>query len=749
MSLQELKHYTFRSKYANYNKEAKRRETWAECVNRSKQMMLEKYQDYNINDIIEQAYEAVRKKEILGSQRSLQFGGQPILNKNCRIFNCCASYVDRPRFFQEAMYLLLCGCGIGYSIQKHHVNKLPKLVSSLEEHISYTIDDSVEGWSDAIGILINSYFTSGLYSEFRSKIVKFDYSNIRPKGSKLSYTTGKAPGAEPLKNAIQRIRTILNIALENNQEKLTTLQVHDIICHASDAVLSGGVRRSAMLSLFSHDDEEMIKCKTGNWFSNNPQRARANNSVVLLRDSLTKEDFHKYFQNIKEYGEPGFCFTSNLESLYNPCFEVGLYGYWTYDEDKFQLWQQNNLGWTKIDCHPEDIGLQSGWEFCNLSTINGGKCDTKEKFFEACKNASIIGTLQAGFTSFPYIGNITEKIVQKESLLGVSITGIMENSEIILNPEIQQQGAKIVKQTNEIIAQKIGINPAARTTVIKPEGTSSCILGTSSGIHPHHAKRYFRRVQANRTESVYQFFKTINPKACEQSVWSANDTDEIATFCIEVQDGHKLKNQLSAIELLENVKLTQRNWIAFGKTLDRCVQSWLIHNVSNTISVREHEWNEVENFLYNNRKYLCGISLIPESGDKDYPQAPFCTVYSHKEIVNHYGECALFVSGLIERALELYEDDLWKASSVLFDKEPRGESKRKWYNQCKKFAKKYLNNDIRKLTYLMKDVYNWKLWLDLNATYTNVNYDNFIEDENEVNIEFKTESACAGGQCLI
>lgn len=751
MSLSELKKYTFVAKYPSYDSKLKRRENWVECVDRSERMMLEKYKDKNVDEYIKQAYGAAKRKEALGAQRALQFAGPAILAKNARMYNCSGSYADRPRFFQEEMYLLLCGCGTGFSVQKHHINRLPNLVSKLEGKAKFIVPDTIEGWADAIGVLVNSYFDGGIYPDYEGKNVIFDYSLIRPEGSKLSYTTGKAPGHKPLENALKKIKNLLDLAVQSGQKKLKPIQVYDIVMHSSDAVLAGGVRRSSCICLFSHDDDEMMKAKTGNWFAENPQRGRSNNSVVLIKNKTTFEDFQKIIESVRNFGEPGFAWCYNKEAVFNPCFEIGFWAYFIKDPDKYSKWKEKNEDYELIDCQPSDIGLESGWEFCNLSTINGSKIDSKDKFLKACENAAIIGTLQAGYSDFPYLGNASEQIVRREALLGVSMTGIMEHPEICLDPDIQQEGAAKIKEINEKIAKLIGINPGARLTCIKPEGSTSCVLGTSSGIHPHHAKRYIRRVQANVNEPLYKYFKEYNPSACEPSVWSANQTDDVISFCVEVPDGSKLKNQIGAIELLEYVKSTYKNWVSHGKTKKRCSEDWLSHNVSNTITVKDSEWEEVTKFIYKNREFFCGISILPESGDKDYPQAPFTTVFTHKEMVNHYGESALFVSGLIERGLDLYEDNLWKACDILLGlgEKPRGEAKTIWINKCKSFADKYLNKDIRKLTYLMKDVYNWKLWLDLNREYKDVNYEEFFEEEEKVNINHVADDACAGGTCQI
>ena len=730
MSVRELSDYTFSAKYARWIPEKKRRETWRESVDRVMEMMYDKYPE--VNGDIEWAYDMMFKKRVLGSQRALQFGGKPIFKHNARIYNCISSYCDRLRFFQECMYLLLCGCGTGFSIQTHHIKKLPQFVPiSKKSNKKFVVEDSIEGWSDAIGVLISSYFDQDeLFPEYTGKSVQFDFSNIRPAGSYLSSSSGKAPGPEPLKKALTNVRKILDRAIKNCEfcsdelRRLTSVEAYDIVMHSADAVISGGVRRSATICLFSPNDTEMAKAKTGNWFHENPQRGRSNNSALLIRDKTSQKKFHELMQSVREFGEPGFVWSDSKDLIVNPCVEIGMY--------------------------PVDIETgKSGWQACNLSTINCAKIKTEEEFYESCRAAAIIGTLQAGFVELPYLGEVSERILKRESLLGVSMTGIMEQHEICLDPAIQKKGARIVKQTNKELAKQIGVNPAARTTCIKPEGTSSCILGTSSGIHPHHAKRYIRRVQANKMEDIYQYFKTINAKACEESVWSANESDDVISFCIEVPAGSKTKNQIEAIDLLECVKSTQQNWVMVGKTDSLCTKEWLNHNVSNTINVKPDEWDEVEKFIYKNRKYFCGISLLPVSGDKDYPQAPFTTIYLPSEQVAHYGDASLFVSGLIEVALDLWEDNLWAACDSLngVGSKVKGAAKRAWMERCKKFARKYMDDDIKKLTYCMKDVYNWKEWVDLKREYKEVDYTEVIEEENNVIPE--QEWACDGGKCEI
>jgi ribonucleoside-triphosphate reductase len=730
-SLQELQNYTFVSKYARWIEIENRRETWKEAVDRVRNMMNIMYEDKQIKEDINWAYDLMFKKKVLGSQRALQFGGEPILKRHAKIYNCTSSYCDRLRFFQECFWLLLCGSGTGFSVQKHHVAKLPNLSQEKKDKrkgVKHIIEDSIEGWADSLGILLSSYFnkpSESRFTEYRDKYVVFDYSNIRKKGAQLSSGVGKAPGFEPLQNGLEKIRELLDKCIENGQKKLRPIDAYDIIMHSSDAVLSGGVRRSASLALFSADDEEMAKAKTGNWYVESPQRARSNNSALLLKDDTSYENFKNLMESVKEFGEPGFIWSDSTEMTFNPCVEVGM---WPVDEKTGK----------------------SGWQGCNLSTINCSSVTDEDDFYERCKAAAIIGTLQAGFTDLDYLGEVSKSIFDREALLGVSLTGIMEKHDLVLTEKVLKAGAKIAVDTNKELSKKIGINQAARVTCLKPEGTSSSMLGTSSGIHPHHAKRYIRHVQANILEPPYQYFKSYNPQACEKSSWSANNTDEVIKFPIEVPDGSKLKNQLPAVEMLSVVKDTQKNWVQSGKNRSLCTQDFLSHNVSNTVTVQPDEWEDVTKYIYQNRKYFAGISLIPQSGDKDYPQAPFTTVLTSREIVKEYGDPALWCSGLIELGLNAFDNNLWSACDYITlnqETDKDTDDKKLFSLKMRRFARKYFENDIRRLTYCMKDVYNWKIYTDLYDSFAKVDYTQLLETEdNTVGIE---EISCAGGACLI
>ena len=731
MSIKALSDYTIYAKYARYLPEKKRRESWDEMVNRVFDMHVTRYQpqisiNHELQSEIEFAKLQVKKKRVLGAQRILQFGGEPIFKHNAKVFNCSFGYIDRPAAFSEAMYLLLCGCGVGFSVQYKHANKLPKTFALTKGTKVFEAEDSIEGWANCVKALIESYMVKK--SEHFGFDVVFDLTKIRPEGALIAGQF-KAPGPEGLRTSLRKARDVIENRLQNKDTvQLHPIDVYDILMHFSNAVLSGGVRRSATICLFSKDDAEMMNAKTGSWFIDNPQRARSNNSVLLVKDQVSKEEFAKLIESTKQFGEPGFVFAENEDCGYNPCVEIGLY--------------------------PQTADGRSGWQFCNLCEINGKYCDTEEKFLQACRAAAVIGTLQAGYTNFTYLSKETKEITDREALLGCSITGVMDNPEILLDPEIQRKGAQEIKKINKKIAKFLDINAAARTTCVKPAGSTSCVLGTASGIHPHHARRYIRRVQANHLEYPLRKFEEINPLAVETSVWSATGTDKVISFLCEVPKGAITKNALRAVELLDKVKSTQQNWVEAGTNKELCASPALRHNVSNTITVRDDEWDEVRDFIYTNRKWFAGISLLPGSGDLDYPQAPFATVLNAREIVEEYGDAAVFASGLIVDGLHAFKDNLWAAcdSALGFGEKVTDPTSAKgdWNRRAVQFAHRYFNGNVKKATHCLKHVSLWKTWCDLKRDYKEIDWSNVVE-ENETFVDATTlgAQACAGGACAI
>jgi len=666
MSTESLSAFKFASSYGRYLPELKRREVPTEAFERVIAMHRKKYEGIDIETELDFALGAMNDGLVLGSQRALQFGGVPILRKEARIYNCTTSYVDRPRFFAECFWLLLCGCGTGFSVQRHHVAKLPAMIPPTTAKSGiFVVPDTCEGWADALGILMASYgIASPEHTAWIGTTVSFDFSLVRPKGSTISTGSGKAPGPEPLRIALEQVRGVLQRRCmsfgADSDFQLRPIDAYDVIMHVSDAVLAGGVRRSATICLFSAFDEEMRSAKTGNWQQENPQRGRSNNSALLLRDETSWEQFSELFMQARQqYGEPGFVWADSTEITYNPCVEIGLYPAITkrdfYEVMYGKTWQANGHGVAEGD------ELLSGWAFCNLCEINSKACKTVEDWYRAARAAAILGTLQAGYTHFEYLGDVSTAIAKREALLGVSMTGMMDNPKFTFDPEFQQDLARRIVAFNEDFAPVIGVRPTARATCVKPAGSTSCILGTSSGIHPHHAARYFRRAQANEMEAPLQFYELHNPSAVERSVWSKSGTDRVVTFCIEVAEDALTKKQVDGLQQLEFVKLTQENWVAAGCVKARCAQPWLRHNVSNTITIHKDQQVAAARYIYDNRASFAGVSILDASGDLDYVQAPFCAVRYADELLEDYGDAVFFASGLIVDGLHAFGNNLWLA----------------------------------------------------------------------------------------
>jgi len=488
------------------------------------------------------------------------------------------------------------------------------------------------------------------------------------------------------------------------------------------------VRRSATICLFSKDDEEMLNAKTGDWFVTNPQRGRSNNSVMLLRDEITREEWSHIIESVKSFGEPGFIFTDNLEFTFNPCVEIG-----------------------KL---PVTVDGRSGFQGCNLCEINGAMMNSREDFMNACKAASIIGTLQAGYTNFKYLSEASKEIFEKESLIGASITGWMNNPEVLFDKENMKDGAEYVKGINKQVAKIIGINPAARTTCVKPSGNASVLLGTASGIHGEHSPMYFRNVQMNEQDEVLDLIGQINPSMVEDSVWSNTGTDKVVSFPVISPEGSIYKDDLLGVKQLEYVKLAQQYWVEYGTDEGLCLDSRLRHNVSNTITV--DDWDEVEQYIYDNREWFAGISLLSAFGDKAYPQAPFTEVFTAQQILDRYGDSSMFASGLITAALSAFDNNLWEACDTVngFGKPLDPESscdllKRDWVRRAKKFADNYFDGDIVEMTNCLKDCHNFHKWCTIARKIENIDFTKQMEERSYTEIDSMGAQACAGGACEI
>lgn len=904
-SRKEIGDYIFVSKYARTVNGKK--ETWDQSVDRvmdmhyrhlADDMAIKEGNEKEIDSYLKFAERLYRDQVILGAQRALQYGGDSLLKNHSRNFNCTGSYIDRIEFFQELMHLLLCGAGAGYSVQRVHTEKLPKLkgVDEKSDPVNIVIDDSIEGWAFAVGEVVKVHYLN-------LPSINFDYSLIRPKGSFISGGF-KAPGPEPLKKCIEKLNKVLR---KIKGRKATPFELHRMACIIADAVISGGIRRSALLCQFDADDEEMLNCKTGNWFSEYPELARANNSAVILPNT-PKETYDKIFESIKEFGEPGLVFLSHKDVVYNPCCFTGdtmlltSEGYkkfcevasWSVRKDEYPLLLINKDGekkqgrvWSngykhvirltfdsgrRIECTPDhrfmlqdgleciasnligkivkgfdgtdskcieimdsgniedvydfeildeghwgvvngliahncEVGMfpkfrnkdgvhESGFSFCNLTEINGSRIKTREQFLDACKGAAILGTIQASYTNFKVLSPISRKIAERDALIGVGITGMCENPEILFDPQLQEEGARVVKETNRRVADLIGINHAARTTVIKPSGNSSQLLGcTSSGIHKFHFKRFIRNIQAANTEQALQHVKEVNPVMVRPSVYN-KEGESVISFPVELDDNVLTSEDSSALDFLKLVKLTKEHWIEVGTNFDHPFYKEypemkdLRMNVSNTCTVKDDEWDEVREYVWNNRDIFSGISFLPKGGDLIYPQAPYTSILDEKELAERYGAGAILAGGLIVDGLAVFNDDLWLACDVamgrnnhhltLTDKdisefilshlkdgkllvEVNGvmisdvnaisshlqsivDKKVDWVRRFKNFATKYLDGDLSRTEFCLKHVSLFHRWQKLKGM-KHVDWESVSWNEEWADAGSTVAQACSGGMC--
>jgi ribonucleoside-triphosphate reductase (thioredoxin) len=582
---QILSDITVYTKYAKYLPEKERRETWEELVTRNMEMHTAKFP--KMKESIEQVYKNfVFTKKVLPSMRSLQFGGKAIELNNARVYNCAFLPVDSIHSFSETMFLLLGGTGVGYSVQNHHIEKLPEIRKpNYNRKKKYVVQDSIIGWADAVKALFKSY-TGGLTSH-----IEFDFSDIRPKGALLITAGGKAPGPEPLRIALVKIEAVLRE--KDDRSKLTDIECHDIQCHIADAVLAGGIRRAAMISLFDLDSDAMLNCKAGNWWEDNPQRGRSNNSVVLLRHKIDKRTFDKVWERIEASGsgEPGIYLTNDKDWGTNPCCEIALRPY----------------------------------QFCNLTEINMANVENQEDFNARASAASFIGTLQASYSDFHYLRDIWRKNTEKDALLGVSMTGIASKSNLNLNYE---EAAQVVKETNNVISAALNINRAARTTAVKPAGTTSLVLGTSSGIHAWHNDYYIRRMRLGKNEAIYSYLAINHPELIEDEYFNPT-LQAVVSVPQKAPDGAITRHE-STLDLLERVKLISKDWVKQGHDKGNNT-----HNVSCTVSVRDDEWKIVGEWMWANKEYYNGLSVLPYHGGT-YKQTPFedCTKEVYEQMMS-------------------------------------------------------------------------------------------------------------------
>ncbi|QUB42733.1 hypothetical protein [Porphyromonas sp. oral taxon 275] len=766
-SKRALSDYIYQSKYSLYREDLGRKEVWEESVERIYQMHLTHLgihapaalQDEWFMEQLHEAIDYYKQKKFVGSQRNLQFGGEPVLKSSAKSYNCSYSHCDRLEVFRETEWLLLSGCGCGLSVEQAHVDKLPDLLpleELLEESEVFRIPDSIEGWSDAIHRLLEFFFVPGTTRPV------FDYTDIRPKGSKIA---GRflAPGPDGLRIALDNIRKLLREAVTAGQRRLSALQCTDIIAHLADSVLSGGVRRSALMILFSPEDEEMVNCKHGDWFSTNPQRARFNMSAALDRGQVAREVYERLFEAMRTSGDPGLYWRDEFGIGCNPCCEIGF--------------------------RPVDQYGNTGWQVCNLVSINGLCCTTEEEFYKICRCASTLATVQATYMDFAYLSPATRNIIESDPLIGVSIGGIMNNPQVLTNPNILSVGAMQVRQQNAKVARILGINPATRTTCVKPDGTVSLLLGMTSGIHGAYAKRYLRSVEANIEEPNLKAYEEANPKAVQPNIFKPT-TDKKIFFPIEESEETLLRSELAGLKLLEYVKLVQQSWVIPGMT---DMSSPIKNNVSNTVDVPNDQWDVVRDWVWENQDYIAGVTFLSSYGDMDLPQAPMCRVATPEEILREYGVGSMFASGLVVEAIEVF-GDLWKAcesaqgrgeqlfvsdhalvdylqkndldeatiteeerkhilatlNAKLNDKVENLAAKRDIVRRIIKFAANYCRGDVYKAVNLLKSVNNLHLFELLKKTYKPVDW-KLVDfgGKRYANADEQASQSCVGGACEI
>jgi len=564
------------NKYAKYLPSKQRRETWDELVTRNKEMHQEKFP--KLKEEIEDVYKMVYDKKVLPSMRSLQFAGKPIDINNSRIFNCSYLPIDDWRAFSEVMFLLLSGCGVGYSVQKHHVEKLPEIRIPRKTR-RFLVGDSIEGWADSVKVLMKSYFGITAARPI------FDFRDIRPKGAELITVGGKAPGPEPLKECLFQIQKVLD--RKKDGEQLSPIEAHDIICHIADAVLSGGIRRAALISLFDLHDNEMLTSKHGAWWELNPQRGRANNSAVVIRSKVRKKDFFELWSKIvaSNSGEPGIYFSDDKDWGTNPCCEIAL----------------------------------RPFQFCNLTEINVSNIESQEDLNKRVKAGAFLGTLQAAYTNFHYLRDIWKRTTEKDALVGVGMTGI--GSGIVLKYDLEE-AAKEAKKTNEEIANILGVKKAARVTTVKPSGTSSLVLGTSSGIHAWHNDFYVRRMRLGKNEALYQYLSQNHPELVEDDFFKP-DIQAVVSVPQRAPKGAIYRTE-SPMDLLERTKKFNVEWVKAGHR-----KGANTNNVSATISVKQDEWDSVGEWMWKNKNTFNGLSVLPYDNGS-YTQAPFEDITEEK-----------------------------------------------------------------------------------------------------------------------
>jgi ribonucleoside-triphosphate reductase len=731
--ISDLKLYT---DYLKYDESLNRYETWEEACDKVLNTHIMRYGEI-ARPLIDKVKPYYHKKMMLASQRNLQFREDLILRNNCKLYNCCTTYCYSPDVFDKGFFVLLSGTGLGVSLKNKFVSQLPLIYKRSSDTKTYVIEDSIEGWAKAVNVLMSSYCSHlSLQEEYFGYKIRFDYSQIRLKGS-LIRGGFQAPGPQGLKQSLEKIETLLEKGFKDTDcYSFRSIIAYDIFMHLSDAVLSGGVRRSAMNVIIDEDDEEMMNAKMGNWRTVEPQRARSNNSVGLIKHSFTKDRFRDLVDMNEGDNDLGFVLMKHEDEMFNPCFEIS-----------FNFYNQ-------IKNRNEAV-----FQFCNLNEINASACVdeygnfSEDVFYELCAAAAILGTLQAGYTSFPYLGKQTEEIVAGEALLGVSITGWMTRPELF-NENILRAGADVVKANNLYAANVIGINAAARSTTVKPSGNASVILQTASGIHPEHSERYFRIMQLNKESETAKWMEINRPEMLEESAWSNTKSDYVVYSPCENVKGTMYKDDMQGVKHLKLIELVQNSWVKQGKREDLCYNPLSEHNVSNTVIVDNPK--EIVDYIFDNQNNFTAVSFLSLFGDKDYEQAPFTSVLTTKEIFDKYGEGTVFMSGLIVDGLHYFSNDLWSATRHILDKDLKftGDRtqvllKKDWVRRAKKFAHNYFNDDLQQMIYCMKDVHLLHKWNTIQRSFEVVDFTKILTKPSYLDIDTLGAISCSGGQCEV
>jgi len=772
--LSDLKLY---SDFLGYREDLGRYETWEEACDEVFDTHEIKYADKlkELRPYLEMAKKAYKEQRFLGSQRMLQFRGNDIFKHEFRGYNCLVMYADKPEWLGNAFYLSLCGCGVGVNMMLPFAQRMPHISSRTKGTKTYTIQDSIEGWADAAHALVSSYMydnndvISG-FEEYWGCEIKFDYSLIREKGTKVGRRF-LAPGHEGLKNALDKIEEMMNKYLDNYLDNIyshiqfSTILMYDFFMHLMNAVLSGGIRRAAASVIFSPEDTDMLTCKNGNWRAKNQQRERSNNSVGLLKAEMTKEQLQDIIKLNKEGNDVGFALLNNIFEIYNPCFEIGFTpihfdSLMSYD---FVESLKKRIMASDISVLDEE-GVKTAIQCCNLCEGNGAMCKTEEDFYLMCVAESVMGTLQAGYTNFKHIRGClkeTIEISQEEALLGVSIAGLMDQPWLFETSDILKKGAAIVLDVNRQISDILGINPCARGTCIKPGGNGPVVLKSNPGATAAHSKRQFRVMQLNKETETAKFLEKEMPFLLEESVSSENHTDYVVFVPIE-NIGCIYKDDLKGLKHLKIIKTIMEEWVMNGKKANKCIIPTTSHNVSNTIIVDEQDYKEVIDYIYDNKDSFAAVSFISSFGDKDYNQCPNTSILTGEEILAKYGEASMFASGLVVDALHAFNNNLWEACDAVLHSDPKDEKYKKLtgdrvtvlikkdiVRRFKQFAKNYFKSNLQEMVYCLKDVHLYHKWRTINRQFKEIDFTEILKKPHYIEIDSMGAASCSGGSCTI